>query len=38
MEIIRSLVLFVLAGFCEIGGGYLIWQWLKADKPVWYGI
>jgi len=38
MEIKRSLVLFVLDGFCEISGGYLIWQWLQADKPVWYGI
>jgi small multidrug resistance family-3 protein len=23
---------------CEIGGGYLIWQWLKNDKPLWWGI
>lgn len=30
--------IFVLAGLCEIGGGYLIWLWLKEDKPVWYGI
>jgi small multidrug resistance family-3 protein len=38
MNILRSLVVFVLAGLCEIGGGYLIWQWLKQDKPLWYGI
>ncbi|PTQ97019.1 small multidrug resistance family-3 protein [Mucilaginibacter yixingensis] len=38
MNIIRSFVLFILAGLCEIGGGYLIWQWLKADKPAWYGL
>ena len=25
-----SLGLFVLAGLCEIGGGYLIWQWWRA--------
>jgi small multidrug resistance family-3 protein len=25
-EISRSVVLFVLAGLCEIGGGYLVWQ------------
>jgi small multidrug resistance family-3 protein len=37
MTIIKSLLLFVLAGLCEIGGGYLIWQWLKEDKPYWYG-
>jgi len=37
MAIIRSLFIFILAGICEIGGGYLIWQWLKDDKPYWYG-
>ena len=26
--------LFVLAGLCEIGGGYLIWGWLRQDKPL----
>ena len=25
----RSLALFVLAGLCEIGGGYLVWQWWR---------
>ena len=25
----RSLVLFVAAGLCEIGGGYLVWQWWR---------
>jgi small multidrug resistance family-3 protein len=38
MSIIRSLAIFILAGLCEIGGGYLVWLWLKADKPFWYGI
>lgn len=38
MEIIKSLSIFILAGVCEIGGGYLIWLWLKADKPWWYGL
>ena len=31
----RSLVLFVLAGLCEIGGGYLIWQWWRNGAP-WF--
>jgi small multidrug resistance family-3 protein len=35
---LKSLTLFIVAGLCEIGGGYLIWQWLKFDKPIWYGI
>lgn len=26
--------LFVLAGLCEIGGGYLVWGWLREHKPL----
>jgi len=28
-QIGRSVALFVLAGLCEIGGGYLVWQWWR---------
>ena len=38
MEIIRSLLLFFLAGLCEIGGGYLMWLWLRDAKPLWLGL
>ncbi len=38
MEILRTVSIFILAGFCEIGGGYLVWLWIKEDKPFWYGI
>jgi small multidrug resistance family-3 protein len=38
MAIIKSLSIFLLAGLCEIGGGYLVWLWLKEDKSVWYGV
>ncbi len=34
----RSLFYFVLAGMCEIGGGYLVWLWLREGKPLWYSI
>lgn len=27
-------LLFVLAGLCEIGGGYLVWVWLREGKPL----
>lgn len=28
--------LFVLAGLCEIGGGYLVWGWMREGRPlVW---
>jgi len=38
MAILKSVLIFILAGFCEIGGGYLIWGWLKEGRPFWYGI
>ncbi len=38
MEIIRSISLFVLAGLCEIGGGYLVWLWLREGRSIWTGI
>jgi len=38
MEIVRSLLLFVAAGICEIGGGYLVWLWIKESKPIYYGL
>lgn len=38
MSILKSLAFFIIAGLCEIGGGYLIWLWLKSGKPLWFGI
>ena len=29
MRVASSLGLFALAGLCEIGGGYLVWQWWR---------
>ncbi len=34
----RSLLYFLWAGLFEIGGGYLIWQWLREEKPIWWGV
>lgn len=34
----RATILFMLAGLAEIGGGYLVWLWLREGKPSWYGI
>jgi len=34
--ITQSFGLFILAGLCEIGGGYLVWQWLREGKPIGY--
>ena len=30
--ILKSGALFVVAGLCEIGGGYLVWLWLREGK------
>lgn len=31
-------MLFLVAGLAEIGGGYLVWLWLRESKPIWFGI
>ena len=33
-----SLGLFLLAGFFEIAGGWLVWQWLKEARPWPWGL
>lgn len=30
---VTSVALFVAAGLCEIGGGYLVWQWWRNGAP-----
>jgi len=32
MQVAQSLWYFVLAGVFEIGGGYLIWLWLREGQ------
>lgn len=38
MEITKSLSLFLLAGLFEIGGGYLVWLWLKEGRSIWVAV
>jgi len=33
-----SIILFILAGLAEIGGGYLVWLWLREGQTYWFGI
>jgi len=33
----RSVNFFVLAGLMEIGGGYLVWLWLRERRAWWVG-
>lgn len=36
--ILRAMILYVLAGLAEIGGGWLVWQWLRNGKGLWMGL
>jgi len=38
VDIAKSLLYFVLAGLFEIGGGYLMWLWLREDKSLWFAV
>jgi small multidrug resistance family-3 protein len=38
MHIATSLGYFLAAGLCEIGGGYLVWLWLREGKSIWLAI
>lgn len=35
--ILESTALFLIAGLCEIGGGYLVWLWLRDGRSVLLG-
>lgn len=37
-QMLAAIFLFVIAGVAEIGGGYLVWLWLRESKPFTYGI
>jgi small multidrug resistance family-3 protein len=38
MDVARSLFFFILAGLCEIGGGYLMWLWIRDDKGILFAL
>lgn len=35
---IANLFYFLIAGLCEIGGGYLIWLWLRENQSIWLAV
>ena len=35
---VRAIGLFIAAGLAEIGGGYLMWRWLRDHAPWPYGL
>ena len=36
--IFSTFSLFIVAAIAEIGGGYLIWQWLRERKKIIFGL
>ena len=38
MQVAKSLFYFVIAGLCEIGGGYLIWLSLRENESIWLAV
>lgn len=34
----RTIVLYLFAGLAEIGGGWLVWQWLREQRSIGLGI
>lgn len=37
-QIVASLFYFVIAGLCEIAGGYFVWIWLKEHKHIGFAL
>ena len=35
-DVVVSIFYFIVAGLCEIGGGYLVWLALKDGRGPWY--
>jgi small multidrug resistance family-3 protein len=36
--VLTSIVLFFVAALAEIGGGYMIWKWLRERRGILFGI
>ncbi|MBC6975478.1 YnfA family protein [Bacillus sp. Xin] len=34
----KAAIIFILAGLAEIGGGYLIWKWMREGGSIWFGL
>jgi small multidrug resistance family-3 protein len=36
--LVKSVLLFIVAGLFEIGGGYLVWQWWRNNAHILLGL
>ncbi len=35
---LKAMGLFMLAGLAEIGGGWLVWQWIREGRSLLHGV
>jgi small multidrug resistance family-3 protein len=38
LPFLQTILLYILAGLAEIGGGWLVWQWLREGKGLQFGL
>jgi len=38
VDVFKSISYFIVAGILEIGGGYLIWLWIREGKGIAYAV
>lgn len=38
MTVLKSILFFLLAGLCEIAGGYFVWLWLREHRSAWLAL
>ena len=38
IEVAKSILFFILAGLCEIGGGYLVWLAIREGKGIEFAV
>ena len=38
LTIAQAIVIFVLSGFAEIGGGWMVWKAVRDGKPWWWAL
>ena len=38
LNVITSFILFFVAAMAEIGGGYLVWKWIRERKGIMFGL
>jgi small multidrug resistance family-3 protein len=38
LSVFTSIILFFVAALAEIGGGYLVWKWIRERKGIVFGL